>query len=388
MAFSFNNSGASTKARKQSGAQAVPARRSAVAGKGESLKPASQSAAARVTAEKAVARRRKADAAAATSGPSAPSGAQAPTVGFSPVSSAEGSGARPTRRSARGSETVAREKEERKFARKASRDGRMGAGAARSAGATASVKGSARASRTSGATADTPRSARDSATQRALMKYAADNRVVTWLYDLTTGPRKYFFYGVVVLLVLAGVYAPVKDFYVAFRTEQILQEQNAIRNAYNETLGKEVEGLLSEEGVEDKARKDFGMVMPGEQTITVEGLDEEGNPVTVDTSAESSDGEGGADANGNTADPSAANGAASKNEGETLKGADAANKDSDASASASAVTSGDTPKTSAEAEAAERAVLENSAWYWKVLDTLFGFTGTDGMAIVSTGEQK
>lgn len=264
----------------------------------------------------------------------------------------------------------------------------MGAGAARSAGTTASVKGSARALRTSGATADTPRSARDSATQRALMKYAADNRVVTWLYDLTTGPRKYFFYGVVVLLVLAGVYAPVKDFYVAFRTEQILQEQNAIRNAYNETLGKEVEGLLSEEGVEDKARKDFGMVMPGEQTITVEGLDEEGNPVTVDTSAESSNGEGGADANGNTADPSAANGAASKNDGETLKGADAANKDSDASASASAVTSGDTPKTSAEAEAAERAVLENSAWYWKVLDTLFGFTGTDGMAIVSTGEQK
>ncbi|VWM20893.1 Uncharacterised protein [Collinsella intestinalis] len=44
--------------------------------------------------------------------------------------------------------------------------------------------------------------------------------------------------------------------------------------------------------------------------------------------------------------------------------------------------------TSAEVEAAERAVLENSPWYWKVLDVLFGFDGAKGMAVVSTGEKE
>ena len=37
-------------------------------------------------------------------------------------------------------------------------------------------------------------------------------------------------------------------------------------------------------------------------------------------------------------------------------------------------------------EAAERAVLENSAWYWKLLDAVFFFDGANGMAVVSTGE--
>lgn len=217
------------------------------------------------------------------------------------------------------------------------------------------------------------------------MKYATDNRVVNWLYDLTTGPRRHFFYLIVALLVGVGVYMPVRDFYIAYRTEAILQEQKAIREKYNDSLGKEVESLLSQEGIEDAARRDYGMVMPGEQTITVEGLDEDGNPVVVDVNDQDG-GDAAADGDGGDAqDPSTANGAASKDNAGTLKGEDAADK-SKTGSDTTDVSSGDTPVTSAEVEAAERAVLENSAWYWKVLDALFFFDGVNGMAVVSTGE--
>lgn len=221
------------------------------------------------------------------------------------------------------------------------------------------------------------------------MKYATDNRAVRWLYDFTTGPSRHLFYLLVAAIVGVGVYMPVRDFYIAHRTEAILQEQKAIRETYNDSLGEEVESLLSQEGVEDAARRDYGMVMPGEKTITVEGLDENGDPVVVDTSAQGEDGEasdGASGANGaSEEDPANANGAASKQEKDTIKGADAASKDA-SSADNGSSKSTDNPKTSAEVEAAEQAVLENSAWYWKVLDVIFFFDGVNGMAVVSTGE--
>lgn len=311
------------------------------------------------------------------------------------------SSSKPTRRSARGSDVAAREKQERRETRRHKAHGSERTPSRR---ATASRRGSrassqntteARAGATSLArgAADSARGARRSAsasgsaheTQRASMKYATDNRVVNWLYDLTTGPRRHFFYLIVALLVGVGIYMPVRDFYIAHRTEAILQEQKAIREKYNDSLGKEVESLLSQEGIEDAARRDYGMVMPGEQTITVEGLDEDGNPVVVDVNDQ--DGEdAAADGDGGDAqDPSTANGAASKDNAGTLKGEDAADK-SKTGSDTTDVSSGDTPVTSAEVEAAERAVLENSAWYWKVLDTLFFFDGVNGMAVVSTGE--
>lgn len=221
------------------------------------------------------------------------------------------------------------------------------------------------------------------------MKYAMDSRAVRWLYNFTTGPSRYLFYLLIAAIVGAGVYAPVRDFYIAHRTEAILQEQKAIRKTYNDSLGEEVESLLSQEGVEDAARRDYGMVMPGEKTITVEGLDENGNPVVVDTSAQDEGGDASGDASGASGaseeDPANANGAASKQEKNTIKGADAASKDASAAPGDSSKPT-DGPKTSAEVEAAEQAVFENSAWYWKVLDAIFFFDGVNGMAVVSTGE--
>lgn len=284
---------------------------------------------------------------------------------------------KPTRRSARGSDVVAREKKERREARK--RDAR-GADrpSARKMGATRCAARSLSAA--SGRESRTTRGS-----QRAAMRYATDNRAVNWLYDFTTGPKRYLFYLIVVALIGAGVYGPVRDFYIAHRTEAILKEQKAIRDAYNESLGKEVEGLLSQEGIEDVARRDFGMVQPGEKTITVEGLDEDGNPVVIDKNEQNAGSGSGEGEEGEPKDPSRANGAASKNDAGTLKGKDAADKDKTGSNVPSSEVS-ENPVTSAEVEAAERSVLENSAWYWKVLDTIFGFDGVNGMAVVSTGE--
>lgn len=278
---------------------------------------------------------------------------------------------KPHKRSARGSDVVKREKQERRAARKqaasASHSTRKSVADAPVASGSLRAKGG-----------KTPRPP-----QQDLMRYASDNAVVRWLYALTTGPRRYLFYGAVVALVLVGIYGPVKDFYIARRTVMILEEQTAIRKEYNETLGDEVGSLMSQEGIEDTARKDLGMVMPGEQTITVEGLDSEGNPVVVDPSKPAEEVKG-ASGEASAEDPAKAD---SDKDSQPLKGADAANKDKTGSSAAAADPS-KKPMTSAEVEAAERAVLENSPWYWKVLDVLFGFDGAKGMAVVSTGEKE
>lgn len=248
--------------------------------------------------------------------------------------------------------------------------------------------------------------------QTDFMKYASDNRFIRFFYALTTGPRRFVFYLLVIALVGVGLYMPIRDFYVAYRTQDILEQQVAIRKKYNTSLTDEVDSYLSQEGIEDAARKKLGMVMPGEQTITVEGLDENGNPVTEGADSSSggtSDSSSGQDAASGSQDASGATGEAgasgsaqadagagaradagadsgsSDASGGTLKGSDAADA-SKTGSDADAAASGKDPSTSAEVEAAERAVYENSAWYWKVLDKVFFFDGANGMAVVSTGD--
>ena len=239
--------------------------------------------------------------------------------------------------------------------------------------------------------------------QTNLMKYAADNRLVRAVYDITTA-YKPLFIALVAVAVAVGMYFPVRDFYIAQRTQNILQQQVEIRKRYNDSLGKEVKQYLSQEGIEDAARKDLGMAMPGEKTITVEGLDENGNPVVKrqgDTDGSTADGEdannqdagatdsGEGDANaaddGSASDGSTDEGAEKEDNG-MLKGADAADKSKSGTAADTKSDSNKEPATSAEVEAAEQAVLENSPWYWKMLDALFFFDGSNGMAVTSTGD--
>lgn len=160
------------------------------------------------------------------------------------------------------------------------------------------------------------------------MKYAADNRAVHTIYEFTTGRYKPLFIALVVLAVLASMYGPVRDYYVAYRTSEVLTKQIALRESYNKSIQSEVDTLLSREGIEDAARTRLGLVMPGESTLTVKGLD-----------------------------------------------GDSSDSDSPSSTTMSAD----------ELEKLEADAVNDAPWFIKALDVLFFFNSTTGQAVTSTG---
>lgn len=174
------------------------------------------------------------------------------------------------------------------------------------------------------------------------MKYANDNRVVRAIYAITTGPQRVLFYAVVACALLAYAYGPVRDLYVSYRTGDILAKQEAIQQEYKDGLETEVESYLSEQGIEEAARKQ-GMVMPGERSITVTG-------------------------DGSSTDSSS--------------------RDSASSSSADAASSSDSGAltTASQVEAAEQQVYADAPWYVKALDRVFFFSGVEGQAVVSAGD--
>lgn len=174
------------------------------------------------------------------------------------------------------------------------------------------------------------------------MKYANDNRVVRAIYAITTGPQRVLFYAVVACALLAYAYGPVRDLYVSYRTGDILAKQEAIQQEYKDGLETEVESYLSEQGIEEAARKQ-GMVMPGERSITVTG-------------------------DGSSTDSNS--------------------QDSTSSSSADAASSSDSGAltTASQVEAAEQQVYADAPWYVKALDRVFFFSGVEGQAVVSAGD--
>lgn len=263
--------------------------------------------------------------------------------------------------------------------------GAVSGGAARVKGAAAGAAGADASSRRpargaslgerSGASAvDEERASRRAAyearRQSSLMKYANDNRVVRALYDFTSGPYCAVFYVLVVAVITLGVYFPVRDLYIAHRTNGILQEQLAIREKYNESLEKEVNKYLSQEGIEEAAREQ-GMVMPGETPITVQGADQMGDNGQASSQDGSADGAQSGDAAGS---------------GDTASSGGAADSADEGSGGDAADSSSSEPSTSAEVERAEREVYANSPWYYKVLDSLFFYSGPADQIVKSTGE--
>lgn len=214
------------------------------------------------------------------------------------------------------------------------------------------------------------RAAYEARRQSSLMKYANDNRVVRALYDFTSGPYRAVFYVLVVAVIALGVYFPVRDLYIAHRTNGILQEQLAIREKYNESLEKEVNKYLSQEGIEEAAREQ-GMVMPGETPITVQGADQLGDNGQASSQDGSADGAQSDDAAGS---------------GDTASSGGAADSADEGSGGDAADSSSSEPSTSAEVERAEREVYANSPWYYKVLDSLFFYSGPADQIVKSTGE--
>lgn len=228
-------------------------------------------------------------------------------------------------------------------------------------------------SRTAGGAARSPRTSK----RGNFMRYASDNRVVQTVYGITTGPYRFLFYGVVALAVLLSLYFPVRDLYIAHRTNEILQRQLEIRETYNDGLQKDVDKLLSTEGIEDEARSSLGLVMPDEKRLEVTGLDE------------ANQGSSSSDTNDDAADKDAGDKDASDADDTSApdKDSDADNADTadDDSASSDATPEDAAPSNSTEAEAAERAVTQDSPWYIQMLDALFFFDGVDGQRVASTG---
>ena len=174
-----------------------------------------------------------------------------------------------------------------------------------------------------------------SSTQRRtnFMRYANDNPIVKAIYSFTTGKTKPLFIALVVIAIGIGVYFPVRDYYCAQRSGEVLSRQLELQKAYEKKSQKQVDTLLSKEGIIDTARKKFGMVMEGEKTLEVEGLDSGSSSSSKKSSKKSS-----------------------------------------------------TPSTLAELEKAQQEVVDDAPWYTKVLDAIFGFTGVEGQEVVSTGK--
>lgn len=162
-----------------------------------------------------------------------------------------------------------------------------------------------------------------------LMRYANDNALVKAIYDFTHGSLRPLFIGIVVALALVSLYFPVRDLYVAKRSNDILAKQVEIREQYKDEMKKDTDKWFSEEGIKDRARE-LGMAMPGEKRIEVLGLDD----------------------------------------------------DSDSSSSKK---SSNAKKASEVAKEIEE-VGKDAPWYIQTLDMLFGFNGVEGQTVASSGE--
>lgn len=162
------------------------------------------------------------------------------------------------------------------------------------------------------------------------MHYANDNAVVKAIYGFTHGSLRPLFIGIVVALALVSLYFPVRDLYVAKRSNDILAKQVEIREQYEDEMKKDTDKWLSEEGIKDRARE-LGMAMPGEKRIEVLGLDD----------------------------------------------------DSDSS---SAEKKSSNAKKASEVAKEIEEVGKDAPWYIQTLDMLFGFNGVEGQTVASSGE--
>lgn len=79
---------------------------------------------------------------------------------------------------------------------------------------------------------------------------------------------------VVVVLAIVMLYAPTRNYYVAWRSSQDLQAYYQAISEQNEALFQDVGRLTSQEGIEDEARR-RGWVKPDEVSVVVEGLPED-----------------------------------------------------------------------------------------------------------------
>ena len=87
------------------------------------------------------------------------------------------------------------------------------------------------------------------------------------------------------VVVVVALFGPVKNYYVAVRTGQVLQQRYDEVSAQNVALRQDDDRLQSQEGIEDEARK-RGYVGKGETPVKVEGEQDgsrQDDPTTPET---------------------------------------------------------------------------------------------------------
>lgn len=124
-----------------------------------------------------------------------------------------------------------------------------------------------RVSRTAGAAARAPRPGAASVTKAAASKIAsADPKALLARF------RVPLIAAAVVLVAVAMLYGPACTYYQAWRANGVLQERDSQAEADTEQLKSDIDGLMTEEGIKDEARR-RGYVEEGETRIVVEGQD-------------------------------------------------------------------------------------------------------------------
>ncbi len=76
-----------------------------------------------------------------------------------------------------------------------------------------------------------------------------------------------------VVLLVCMVYTPAQQYYHQLRERDRLSAEYTVLVQRNDTLQSSVDALQTEEGVEDKAHSEFGLVREGEQAGSVTGID-------------------------------------------------------------------------------------------------------------------
>ena len=81
-----------------------------------------------------------------------------------------------------------------------------------------------------------------------------------------------------VALSCAFLYVPAKNYYAAVRDQAKAEAALQVVSTRNSALVEDVALLSTEEGIEDRAREQYGWVKEGENAVTVTGLDEDDDP--------------------------------------------------------------------------------------------------------------
>ena len=245
---------------------------------------------------------------------------------------------------------------------------------------TVNTSRSRKASVTSNPSQEATRKQRYQKRNQDFVRYAQDNVFVRTFYELTTGPYKVIVFLIFALVCVSGIYFPLKDMYCAMRTQQDLTVLEQTQQEANDEAQAQIDQYMSQEGIEDIARTELGLVMPGETAGVVVGVDEDGNALPDESSPdEESESSTATDPNFDVTLPFGPN-------------TEEQNEESSPDAPVNPLEEDEHPvlgelsQNLEEKEDAQKAKkYADVPWYYAIGDFIFGYKGATGQTIVSTG---